>query len=401
MGQSIQIKCQGSRMLPVGELKPFQGNLKTLTEANYLKLKGLIINQGFSFPIFVWCDKENNQSYIIDGHQRVRTLHKMVTEGFVIPEVPVAEVHAKSFKEAKKKLMSAASQFGDIDKQGLYEYISQNDFEFEFIEENFKLPEVDFKAFQEEYYKEEVAEEDSSSEDKIDELRSEINVKPGDIWTLGNHSLMCGDATNIEHVQKLIGKEVIEMVFTDPPWGVNVRTEGKDGATKGNKYKKIENDDSKKTAIWACKILLEMNIEHQIIWGANQFHSVFPDGKTWLVWDKEIVGDIYSAFELAYTNKNDIAKIFKHRWHGMIKDSEKGEARVHPTQKPVALVEWCINTYGNPDTVLDVFAGSGSTLIACEKLNKTCFAMEVDPYYCQVIIDRWEKFTESQAIRET
>lgn len=152
MGQTIKINCKGSGALPLGEMKPFQGNLKTLTEKSYVKLRGLIQSMGFSFPIFVWQDRENNQNYIIDGHQRVRTLQKMASEGYQIPDLPVAFVEAPNFKEAKKKLMAAASQFGDVDKQGLYEFLSENQWDMDFLEENFKLPEIDFDSFKAEYY---------------------------------------------------------------------------------------------------------------------------------------------------------------------------------------------------------------------------------------------------------
>lgn len=165
MAQSIQIKCEGSRTLPVSELRPFQGNLKTLTEANFIKLKGLILSQGFSFPIFVWNDRENNQTYIIDGHQRVRTLSKLVEEGYTVPNVPVADVQAQTFSEAKKKLLAAASQFGDVDQQGLYEFVIDNDFDPGFLEENFKLPEVNMKQFTQGFFGEGANNTDTDSKE--------------------------------------------------------------------------------------------------------------------------------------------------------------------------------------------------------------------------------------------
>jgi len=149
--ESIKINCEGSRTVPLGSLKPFQGNLKNLSESAYVKLRGLIQTMGFSFPFFVWNDTENNQTYILDGHQRVRTLQKMASEGFDIPDLPVADVNAANYRDAKKKLMAAASQFGDIDKQGLYEFMSENDWEFDFLAENFKLPEINFDDFKNEF----------------------------------------------------------------------------------------------------------------------------------------------------------------------------------------------------------------------------------------------------------
>ena len=195
MSQTVSIKCKGSRTLPVSSLKPFQGNLKTLTEANYVKLKGLIQSQGFSFPVFVWHDKDNNVNYLLDGHQRVRTLEKMISEGFQVGDIPVADVQAQTFKEAKKKLLAAASQFGNVDKQGLYEFMSENEFEFDFVNENFSMPEIDFGAFQEEFYDVD-DEKDREGEDDVPEVnQKDVKVKPGDIWLLGAYweCEKCGD----------------------------------------------------------------------------------------------------------------------------------------------------------------------------------------------------------------
>ena len=104
-----------------------------------------------------------------------------------------------------------------------------------------------------------------------------------------------------------------------------------------------------------------------------------------------------SDMELAWSNYDCYAKEFRHKWDGPRKASEKGEQRVHPTQKPIALAEWCFENYGNPKSVLDLFGGSGSTLIACEKTNRKCYMMELDPHYCDVILLRWEKYTGKEA----
>ena len=161
----IQVKCKGSRLMNLGELRPFQGNLKSLSEANYTKLKGLIASQGFSFPIFVWTDKEHDQTYILDGHQRVRTLQKMIEQGYTISKIPVADVDADSFRQAKEKLMAAASYFGRVDSQGLYEFVIENDFDPNFLDENFDLPNIDLPDFSKEYFQDDLLgdEEDKDS----------------------------------------------------------------------------------------------------------------------------------------------------------------------------------------------------------------------------------------------
>jgi len=115
------------------------------------------------------------------------------------------------------------------------------------------------------------------------------------------------------------------------------------------------------------------------------------------VWDKQREGNTFSGAELAYVNKGVRVDVFRHMWHGMVKASEHGQKRVHPTQKPTALAKWCFDNYGKPQTVLDLFGGSGSTLIACEETKKNCLMMELDPKYCDVIVKRWENFTGKKA----
>jgi hypothetical protein len=148
----VEINCTGSRSVPLHKLRPFQGNLKELSEANFIKLKGLITTMGFSFPVFVWQDPDGGHEYLLDGHQRVRTLTEMKKEGFEIPDIPVADVEADSFSNAKKKLLAAASQFGSFQSQGLYEFISENKFDVDGISENFTMPEIDMGKFKTEFY---------------------------------------------------------------------------------------------------------------------------------------------------------------------------------------------------------------------------------------------------------
>jgi DNA modification methylase len=131
-----------------------------------------------------------------------------------------------------------------------------------------------------------------------------------------------------------------------------------------------------------------------------------PETGNWLVWDKRVEEnqrDYNSDAELAWVqSKANSVRIFRHLWKGMIKDSEHGEGRVHPTQKPIALAEWCFNEYApKSKTVMDLFGGSGSTLIACEKTGRQCFMMELSEKYCDVVVKRWEQFTGRKATLES
>lgn len=236
---------------------------------------------------------------------------------------------------------------------------------------------------------------------------------PGDVWLLGNHRLMCGDSTNPTDIERLMSGRNAGMLFTDPPYGINIvqgssvnesKPFGSVGGGKivnATKYKPVINDESTKTAIDSYKISQQLNIPVQIWWGGNYYASALPDSSCWVVWDKENTGNFADA-ELAWTNQPTATRIFKHMWNGMIRASERGSGvRVHPTQKPIALAVWCFNEYGNDgDIVVDLFGGSGSTLIAAHQTGRTAYLMELDPHYCDVICKRFQQATGITPIAE-
>ena len=147
---SVQIRCLTKDNADLASLKPFQGSLKNLSKANYQKLKNQIVTQGFSFPVFVWvCDGVN---YLLDGHQRTRVLSKMKKEGWQIPPIPIVKVEAADYMEAKQKLLSATSQYGEIQGEGLYEFITDAGLTPDYLLENLRLPEIDLESFTAEFY---------------------------------------------------------------------------------------------------------------------------------------------------------------------------------------------------------------------------------------------------------
>jgi DNA modification methylase len=240
--------------------------------------------------------------------------------------------------------------------------------------------------------------EGNTDHDEVPEAPEDPITKPGDLWILGNHRLLCGDSTNIQHVERLMDGQKADMVFTDPPYGIAYQGKGQTGAAKANNFGMIKNDESIQAAEDAWRLAASLNVPLRIFWGANYYCSTVSPGQAWIVWNKEVVGDNYSAAELAWTNQQGRTRMFTHQWHGMIKASEQGQPRVHPTQKPVALAEWAFSEFDAGSVVLDLFGGSGSTLIACEKTSRHCRMMELDPAYCDVIVKRWEDFTGNTAV---
>jgi 16S rRNA G966 N2-methylase RsmD len=242
--------------------------------------------------------------------------------------------------------------------------------------------------------------------DDVPEAPEEPITKPGDVWLLGNHRVMCGDSTSLIEVERLMAGKKADMVFTDPPYGVAVVKNGMVGANFGvakkGQYAEVIGDDTTQTAHDAIALCQSLQIPVQVYWGGNYYADKLPPTSCWLIWDKRGDSGIVNTFadcELAWTNMTGPARIHKQLWNGFIREGEK-DKRVHPTQKPVALAEWAIGQYLKGGNVLDLFLGSGSTLIACEMQRKSCYGMEMSPVYCDVIVKRWEQFTGNKAMLE-
>lgn len=245
-----------------------------------------------------------------------------------------------------------------------------------------------------------------------DEIQTDIVL--GDLFEIGEHRLLCGDSTNVSDIGKLMNGEKANMVFTDPPYGMFLDTDYSDmdskfkGSKGGNKYDKVIGDNNDFTPELINTIFACFDYCKEIfIWGADYFAELIPnknDG-SWIVWDKRLddsADKMYgSSFELCWSkskHKRDIARI---KWAGIFgMEKEDIKKRVHPTQKPTELVSWFINKYSNQsNTIADLYLGSGSTMVASHQLNRKCYGMEIDPKYCQVIIDRMRKLDPSLVIK--
>lgn len=151
--KTIRIACTGASTLKLNELTQLQGNLKSLSEENYRKLKKVILEQGFSSPESVWVAPDGT-NYILDGHQRFVVLKTLEMEGYQIPPIPVDFIEAKDKKEAFKKLLAIASQYGTFNKQGLYDYMQESSILLDDLKDNFIFPEVNLTIFEREYFTE-------------------------------------------------------------------------------------------------------------------------------------------------------------------------------------------------------------------------------------------------------
>lgn len=412
--KTIQIKCETKESLNLAEMTEFQGGLKERTDIDYDKIKLSIIKFGFSFPFFVW--KSGTKNYILDGHGRFATLCKMQKDGYIIPDLPVVEVKAKNKTEAKEKLLRLNSAYGKMTKESVLEFVGGD---FEIKAEEIALPDtvIDFSDQIE-------GSPETEGDDEVPEVEEKAVSKRGEMYELGNSILMCGDSTNAEDVARLV-KEKVKLVLTDPPYGIDVVQGGtiggskpatfgkvggggqlkfkdKNGTIGGNNvveakvYSKIIGDETTETAKKSYNVYKELS-ENQIIFGGNYFTDFLTPSRCWVVWDKQNTGNFADA-ELAWTSFDKGVKLYKHLWNGMSREgnrTDEGKTRVHPTQKPVGMLQKILEDFTEKgETVLDVFGGSGSTLIACEGTERKCFMIEMSEHYCDVIRRRYTKWAK-------
>lgn len=375
---------------PIDSLIPYAKNARVHDEAQIAQIAGSIKEFGFNNPVLI--DKDNG---IIAGHGRVMAARKLgLTEVPTILLDHLNETQRKAYILADNRI--AINSTWDNEMLSLELSDIKDDINLAML--GFNVDELDALLNPTELT------EGLTDEDAVPDVPNEPTTKLGDIYQLGNHRLMCGDSTSIDAVEKLINNAKIDLCYTDPPYGINEKGDRskRTGAAEGTKYIDFQ-DDTIDYAVEAYQIVEGvLQVPRQVWWGANYYCHALPQSNNWFVWDKRVEEkqkDTQSDCELAWIkSKWSSVRIFRHLWKGMMKDSERGQHRVHPTQKPVALAEWSFDYFKEVNTVLDLFGGSGSTLMACEKTNRLCYMMEFEPHYCDVIIKRWEDFTGKKAV---
>ena len=365
----------------ITEVKPYEKNPRK-NDQSVDKVANSIKEFGFKVPIVI--DKYN---VIVCGHTRYKAAKKLGLS--VVPCVvadDLTEEQIKAYRLADNKVGEDSLWDMDLlsDELGDILDLDMSDFGFDLLEEE----------------PEEVVEDEFEAE-----LPEEPKAKLGDIYQLGRHRLMCGDSTSIDDVIKLTQDKKIKLALTDPPYGIDVVSDNGEvganfGVAKKGNYSKVIADDTTETAQESYHILNSCT-DRQIIWGGNYFTDFLPFSDGWLIWDKRVDSGIRNTFadgEMAWCSFHTPVRIYHQLWNGMIREGEK-EKRVHPTQKPIRMLCDILKDFSNEnDDVLDLFGGSGSTLIACEQLDRQCFMMELDPKYVDVIIARWEQFTGKKAV---
>jgi len=359
------------------------------------KIAASIQEFGFLNPVII-----DGDSGIVAGHGRVMAAQKLGMD-----EVPTIEASHLTAAQKRAYIIAdnrLALDAGWDDEMLRVEFADLEAVGFDLALTGFTLDEIGALQIEE-------VEEGLTDEDAVpDAPESPVTVE-GDVWILGRHRLMCGDSTSIDAVERLMDGKKADMVNTDPPYGVSYQSNMR---TKSAKFDVLKNDDvflDIAPVIHACSegwVFVWTSWKVLTKWIA-QFESFgYPSNQ--VIWHKPGggIGDLKKTFLTDYETAlvwHRGAELTGKRIGSVWKVGKDGATEyLHPTQKPVALAEEAIDkTTKAGAKVLDLFGGSGSTLIACEKTARNAYLMELDPKYCDVIIKRWQEYTGKEAVHES
>ncbi len=418
---TVEIRCTGADTLPLSSLTHLQGNLKSLSKDAFQKLKASILRSGFLFPFFVW--KDGDKNYYLDGHQRDRVLKALEKEpGVELPEkYPVVYVDAKDKKEAAEIILLQSSRYGRMSDESVASFFIEHALDLEALTPILDLPDIaplDMPDLA----------EGLTDADEVPEAPVDPITKPGDIWQLGDHRLMCGDSSDKDALGWLMGATKADCIFTDPPYGVAIGDKNRllNTVDKGERNNDdIQSDAKSPEELKAILLPIFEVMREQVMADDCTLFVTAPQGgdlgmmmmmmmmkeaglqtRHVLIWKKN--NATFSMGRLDYDYAHEPILL---TWGKRHKRPMKGEHRTsvweidkpraspeHPTMKPVELyVNAYLNNSDPGDNVFDAFAGSGPMFIAAEQTGRKAFGMEIEPKYCDVIIKRWEQFTGKKA----
>jgi DNA modification methylase len=370
-------------------LIPYVRNSRTHDEAQVSQIAASIKEFGWTNPILI-----DDQNGVIAGHGRILAARKL-------GENRVPCIVLKDLTEAQKRAYVIADN-----KLALNAGWDQNLLRIEI--EDLKEAEFDLDLLG--FTKEELdaltpvqVPPGLADEDEVPEPPPDPVTKPGDVWIMGNHRLMCGDSTSIDAVDALMAGQKADMVFTDPPYNIDYQ------GVK-DKREKIKNDKMVDADFVDFLTQSLVGCETMYVCCSWQYAHLFKQAmemigrkpKAMIVWDK-----VNPAQHLdKYFKQHEIIFYYGdfggHKTlRGDVWSLKRQKNTVHPTMKPVELIELALQDQPEKRLVQDSFGGSGSTLIACEKTGRTAFLMELDPKYCDVIVKRWQDYTGKKAILES
>lgn len=384
----------------VSKLIPYVKNSRTHSDEQVAQIAASIKEFGWTNPILI--DGENG---IIAGHGRLMAARKLGHD-----KVPTIEL--KDLTETQKKAYIIADNRLALNAGWDNEMltIELNDL----LADGFALEILGFDTKELDALLEPEMVEGLTDEDEVPPLPQKPKTKLGDIYQLGNHRLMCGDSTSIDAVDRLMDGQKADLVFTDPPYNQNTQRGG-----GGELGKQLRAQSDKIEFICDFNPAEFLNVLPSVfVVGMNAYifcnKDLLPDYLTWaknsdysfwvLVWKKEGGIPINSAhrpdieYLLVFRKKSIFNSGIKGINYSRLLEVKRARDGLHPTMKPIELIENQLQIGSNTNSiVVDLFGGSGSTMIACEKTNRHARLMELDPKYCDVIVKRWEDFTGKKA----
>jgi len=383
----------------VSDLLPYANNAREHTEAQVAQVAASIKEFGWTNPIII------HGNTVVAGHARLAAARKLnLTEVPVIDRSDMSEAQWKAYVLADNQLAQNATW-----NEGLLTLELDNLLALEFDLDLLGFEDLDALMGNE-------PEAGLTDPDEVPEPPAEAITQPGDLWIMGDHRLLCGDSTDAESVAYLMDGEKADMVFTDPPYGMKLDTDwsgaksslkfaSEKNALGGSKHKTVigDHNDFSPELISA---ITDIDSKEMFIWGADYFAELLPERNagSLVVWDKrldESADKMYgSTFELCWSRNRHKRETARIKWAGIFgTEKEFDHKRHHPTQKPALLAEWFFDKWGSAsDLVVDLYLGSGTTLIAAERTGRKCYGLEIDPIYCDVIKSRWELFTGKKAV---
>lgn len=412
---------EGKYLVPHNELTPWKDNYFIYKREDINKLKIALEDEGQLDPIiadagrrmdrFVPAGELGAQGTIVAGNKTWVAVGELIEEGKWLDRngqpTNLVWVEPKVFKNdahAIKVALLDNAHYGVVDKEKAYalsEILMENDIDINAIPIDFSNDDVRTLLDLRDYLGPSSQETPTDiKEDNFEVvLPDQPKTKLGDVYQLGNHRLMCGDSTIMDEVEKLMDGQKADMVFTDPPYGVDYSSRVDKDRRKP--WGGIKNDDLKGESLreFLYDSLAWLDVPKYVCcnWqSVTDFFLALGKPNALIVWDKGSIG-----LGAGFRNQHEFILFYGKLAHNsesnvwtITRDSTSGYA--HPTQKPIAVPSRAIKNLSG-ENVLDLFGGSGSTLIACEQLDRVCYMMELDPKYCDVIVDRWEKFTGKKA----
>ena len=382
----------------INEISSAKYNPRKITDEAMGRLTKSLAEFGNIQPI-TWNVRTGN---VVGGHQRLKVYKAM---GKTEVEVWAVDLDEQKEKAANIALNKLSGEFDMPMLKDILEEIDTGDLDMEIT--GFGMDEI---ALMMEDAHPEV------TEDEVPEVPVDAITKPGDLWILGEHRVLCGDSTKEEDVDRLMNGVKAEMMFTDPPYGVDYSGGiqfNKDGEAKTNNREKLKNDNSTQIYYDFLPVAISSIDGPCYMWFADSkardVYNALYDNKceihALIIWHK--TNATYAAMNAQYKQRHEPCLYFKPkgstlRWCGETTEAtiwnqdRDGINDLHPTQKPVALASKAIRNHESK-SVLDLFCGSGSTLIASEQLGRKCYGMEISPNYCDVIVKRWENLTGKKA----